>query len=562
MATTLEPKVQQQMPPPATPVAPARSDGSFDVVNAGVVALSVLLAAAVALDLPPGLWGGSTVALALIALLGSTGFVITRSVDRGMRDDRRGWAFIGYAVNALVVGELSRLLVGDGPFPSFVDAFTIVFAIVGATGLLMFPHAQDSVAGRVRLGLDALAGTAAVVALALEGVLLTTGADWTELNLVSIVRPVLAIVLFAALLVTALRRSPFRGDRRLMAFSAGAGLWVLAEVVVQAEEIGQSYALRLAATGAFGVMAWFMRRPVARRLMPVVKTPVWKLVVPYGFVGVMYVAFFVQAVSGSVSLDGPLPWAAALVAVILIVRQVFATRENRLLIERERDLLIASVSHELRTPLTAVTGFADIIWDEWANLSAREAREMMDIIRTQSHHLSGIVTDIVALVRDELDTVRLDLDRINARDVVTDAIKAVFDLNSEPLLVTAQVEAYMELIGDRKRLTQMLVALLKNAQRYGRGKTLVLAQRSDDGRRFEVHDNGEGVPPRYEHLIWDRFERGENTFNSSVAGSGLGLAIVRAVAKAHGGRAGYQRSDRLGGACFWFEIPYEKAAGE
>jgi two-component system sensor histidine kinase AdeS len=60
--------------------------------------------------------------------------------------------------------------------------------------------------------------------------------------------------------------------------------------------------------------------------------------------------------------------------------------------------------------------------------------------------------------------------------------------------------------------------------------------------------------------IWQRFERGENNLNAGVPGSGLGLAVVRGLARAHGGDAGYRRSDRLGGACFYVEIPYDRAA--
>jgi signal transduction histidine kinase len=244
--------------------------------------------------------------------------------------------------------------------------------------------------------------------------------------------------------------------------------------------------------------------------------------------------------------------------VLLAVRQVVATRENRELIEMERDQLIASVSHELRTPLTAVTGFADVIWDQWGNLTQQDARDMMDIIRTQSHHLSGIITDIVALVRDELDSVRLEMERIEARELIGGAIKSVFDLNGGAIPVSAQVEPYTELIGDKARLHQVLVAMLKNAQRYGNGEVLIVARRTKDGRVIEVHDDGEGLPVKHENVVWDRFQRGSHQLNSNVPGSGLGLTILRAIARAHGGKASYRRSEKLGGACFSIELPYDK----
>ncbi|MDX2343465.1 MAG: ATP-binding protein, partial [Acidimicrobiia bacterium] len=55
--------------------------------------------------------------------------------------------------------------------------------------------------------------------------------------------------------------------------------------------------------------------------------------------------------------------------------------------------------------------------------------------------------------------------------------------------------------------------------------------------------------------IWEKFERGPNRLNAVVPGSGIGLAVTNAIAKAHGGSAGYRRSERLGGACFWIRLP-------
>ena len=72
---------------------------------------------------------------------------------------------------------------------------------------------------------------------------------------------------------------------------------------------------------------------------------------------------------------------------------------------------------------------------------------------------------------------------------------------------------------------------------------------------FSVHDDGAGIPRRYEVRVWDRFERGPNRLNASVPGSGIGLAIVRAIADAHGGTATYTTSDVLGGACFIVRLP-------
>lgn len=72
---------------------------------------------------------------------------------------------------------------------------------------------------------------------------------------------------------------------------------------------------------------------------------------------------------------------------------------------------------------------------------------------------------------------------------------------------------------------------------------------------IEVHDDGPAVPTRYELTIWNRFERGPRKLDSRVPGSGNGLAIAAKVARAHGGAAGYRRSEILGGACFFLSMP-------
>src|SRR5690606_20900013 len=66
---------------------------------------------------------------------------------------------------------------------------------------------------------------------------------------------------------------------------------------------------------------------------------------------------------------------------------------------------------------------------------------------------------------------------------------------------------------------------------------------------IEVHDDGEGVPTRYENQIWARFERGARRLDSTTPGMGIALAILRAVAESHGGTANSRPPGVSGGPC-------------
>jgi signal transduction histidine kinase len=135
------------------------------------------------------------------------------------------------------------------------------------------------------------------------------------------------------------------------------------------------------------------------------------------------------------------------------------------------------------------------------------------------------------------------------------AWRAVNSGEIDPSLVRVDADRTAIAFVDNTRIMHALSSLLGNAVRYG-GSSIELVARTDQSTLIlEVHDDGPGVPRKYELLIWERFERGPNHLNATVPGSGIGLAITRKIAAAHGGLAGYRRSERLGGACFWIRLP-------
>ncbi len=557
-ATLDEPRLEQRSGENTSAVPPRFE--VFNVLSLGMVAVALTLAAAFAFDAIPADQVEALGRLSVAAVLGLSSLIISRSVNAVGSDAARAWSMLASGISAFAVAGFVTAVLGTDAFPAYVDPFLGIFLVLTVIGIQRLPHFDGTAHTRLRIAVDVLAGTVAVGALALEAVT----ADETELSLVTVARPAIGLLLAGALLLAAVRRGLYRYDRRLLAFLIGSGLTAASLMFgsVLVSQPATAMAIDLTAAGAFAFLAWAIRQPVPRRTADLGRTPTWKLAVPYSLVAALFAVFFLRAVTEDATLDGFVPWAVLVVLALLVVRQVAATQENRSIIEMERDQLIASLSHELRTPLTAVTGFADVIWDQWGSLTQQDARDMMEIIRTQAHHLSGLITDVVALVRDELDSVRLDLERIDARELIGSAIKSVFDVNGGDIPVTAKVEPYTELIGDRSRLHQVLVAMLKNAQRYGNGKILIIAYRTKEGRLLEVHDDGEGLPAKYETLVWDRFERGAHQLNSNVPGSGLGLTIVRSMAEAHGGKAVYRRSEKLGGACFSIELPYEKVKAQ
>lgn len=481
--------------------------------------------------------------------------------------ERRAWHAIATGTGAYAMAVAVRSLDGLELIEVdqwFVTALSTAAIVIFTLGVFAVPRLSPIRHTRYRAMMDALAGSAAVGALIWELVRDRIESRVGLDALASMAAIGVYVFLVSAAVFAVMRHERYRSDRPFKILILAAAGFVVSGIATQlggtAEfELRWPVAVDLALATALLAAAIELGRARKLRNSTIARLPTWKLAVPYVPVLTLVAVTFTGLLSDPSDL-GLLPFALVLVTVASGFSQVFAARENRELVGIERDQLITAVSHELRVPLTAVAGFSDVLSMGWDFIDEAERNEMVGIIQNQSRYLSGMITDMSSLVRDQLHTVQLDISRLDGKKVIADAVRAVFDLNAGPLPVRAQVEPYLELIGDEQRLHQVLVSLLKNAQRYGGGRILIVARREVDWRIIEVHDNGPGLSARHEADVWSRFQRGEHDLDARLPGSGLGLSLVRSLAVAHGGTAGYRRSEKLGGACFVVRLPMERNA--
>ena len=121
-----------------------------------------------------------------------------------------------------------------------------------------------------------------------------------------------------------------------------------------------------------------------------------------------------------------------------------------------------------------------------------------------------------------------------------------------------------ELSGDADRLTQVVLNLLSNALKYAPRENgqVVLRLDCDGGSvRIEVQDNGPGIPPDQQAMVFEKFRQVAGDQHYRPGGTGLGLPISRQIVEHFGGRL-WLESVPGEGATFSFELPLKSAAGE
>jgi len=202
--------------------------------------------------------------------------------------------------------------------------------------------------------------------------------------------------------------------------------------------------------------------------------------------------------------------------------------------------------------LTAIVGYLNLLNEDGDDFPADARQEMIAEASNQADHMARLVSDLVMLARGVHRNLPLEISEVTLSSIVDSALRVVEPSGTK---IETELASDTSVRVDPVRVQQALSNLLSNAVRYGGGTGILVSRIDGSDLVFEMHDNGGGVPTKYEALIWQRFERGANRLNATNPGLGIGLAIVEAIVVSHGGKASYRRSERLGGACFSLLFP-------
>jgi signal transduction histidine kinase len=236
-------------------------------------------------------------------------------------------------------------------------------------------------------------------------------------------------------------------------------------------------------------------------------------------------------------------------------------------LDRMKDLFLATVSHELRTPLNFITGFGSILMDgEDVEPLLEEQRYFLSKVMGGAFQLIALVDDLLDYSRIRAGQLSLTLALVDASALLTETWTTLNPLaKSKGLTVRAELPSALPLVNaDAARLAQVVRNLLSNALKFTpHGGTVVLrALVSETGLRIEVEDNGLGVAPVHQSLLFQRFSQLETPDAMRRHGTGLGLAISKSLIEAHGGTIGLRSpmhpERQFGdgaGSNFWFELP-------
>ena len=203
---------------------------------------------------------------------------------------------------------------------------------------------------------------------------------------------------------------------------------------------------------------------------------------------------------------------------------------------------LSSMSHEIRTPLNAIVGFSDCI--EQAT-SLDEAKENAKDIINASNTLLEIVNGILDISKIEAGKLEINPSPYNSQDIFTEPatlIKPRMEEKGLDFSYYIAPDIPETLYGDHTNIKKIITNFLSNASKYtdkGYVKYEVncLKLNNDVCRIIiSVEDSGRGIKKEDINKLFSKFDRLEETRNTTVEGTGLGLAITKQLVEMMNGK--------------------------
>ena len=224
-----------------------------------------------------------------------------------------------------------------------------------------------------------------------------------------------------------------------------------------------------------------------------------------------------------------------------------------------KDEFLAMITHELKTPLVPIQGYSDILLGEHLGKLTDKQKERINIIKSSSETLLGIISDLLDAQKLDLGQLRMKKENKNIKDTL---MKAIETLKPEAQQNNIEINAILKDVNiehDAERISQVVTNLIKNsltAVKNNKKKIEVTMEDLPKIIKINIKDNGVGIPEENQKDLFKKFYQVDATLTRERGGSGLGLAICKGIIDSHNGVLSVQSSPKQG-ATFSFTLSKE-----
>jgi two-component system sensor kinase ParS len=212
------------------------------------------------------------------------------------------------------------------------------------------------------------------------------------------------------------------------------------------------------------------------------------------------------------------------------------------LIKNQRHLFQA-VSHELRTPLSRIAFHLEMISEE---TQQHQRNQLVAEIANDIDELDNLVKELLLYSKFSSHPIKLEVQPIQVPDALNRIIANQKTTHKRIIDIVTGTKENIEVMAQPFYFKLAIQNLVSNAVRYAFQRVWICYDRSINGVRIEVCDDGPGIPLEKRHSVFEPFARLDDSRDRKTGGVGLGLAIVNRILERHGGTVSITDNDGHG----------------
>ncbi len=252
------------------------------------------------------------------------------------------------------------------------------------------------------------------------------------------------------------------------------------------------------------------------------------------------------------------------ITLLIVAHTITASFERVAQANRMKSEFVSIVSHQLRTPLSSLRWSLNLLQGKRIGELNKKQKEYLEVIKQSNLRMIELVNDLLNVNRIEEGRFSIKPKIFSLEELVESVIQELTPLaeEKEVELMFTKKDHFSKIHADPQRIRMVVQNLIDNAIKYSKEKAehkwVKISLINENGSlKFEVKDNGIGIPASMQKQVFGKFFRGKRLTKQKVEGTGLGLFIAKGIIEISGGKINFESKEGKG-STFWFRLPTHK----
>lgn len=240
--------------------------------------------------------------------------------------------------------------------------------------------------------------------------------------------------------------------------------------------------------------------------------------------------------------------------------QKLSESENELQkLNKSKDRIFSVVAHDLRNPVAAVTGFSELLYDNFEEFKVETQKEYLLQILQGTQRIQNLLENLLIWARSQMKAVKYEPETLRLKGLLTECVREMkANLDHKKVDCLLKISPNCTVFADKAMMYTVFRNLIINAIKFSfpGGKIRISSETQDSICHIRISDEGIGMQPEIQEKLFTASEVVSTPGTTGESGSGLGLVICKEFLERNHGSIRVE-SEPGNGATFIVSIPTE-----